>query len=236
MLEHIELASMLIIDIETVPQYSTFEEVPADYQSLWEYKTRFQRKSNESPSDFYVRGGIWAEFGKIVCISAAVFITKQLPIELRIKSYCSDNENEILKAFGQMLDNLPSNMALCAHNGKEFDFPYLCRRMLINGISIPSQLSVHGRKPWEVNQIDTLDLWKFGDHKNYTSLNLLAAVFNIPSPKNDIDGSDVHRVYWKDRNLDRIKRYCENDVITTAQLLLKFKSLPLLTDDFITVV
>lgn len=236
MLENINLHQILVLDIETVPQYSSFEEVPGQYQNLWEYKTRFHRKDGESPSDFYSRGGIWAEFGKIVCISAGIFSSEKTQVSLRVKSFFGHDEKIILESFSSTLNKLAENLVLCAHNGKEFDFPYLCRRTLINGIHIPPQLNIHGKKPWEVNHVDTMDLWKFGDYKNYTSLNLLAAVFNIPSPKDDIDGSEVHQVYWKEKNLERIKTYCEKDVITTAQLLLKFKSLPLLTPELITIV
>jgi hypothetical protein len=153
-----------------------------------------------------------------------------------VKSFFGHDEKMILETFNSILNKLSETLLLCAHNGKEFDFPYLCRRMLINGIHIPSQLNIHGKKPWEVNHIDTMDLWKFGDYKNYTSLNLLAAVFDIPSPKDDIDGSEVHQVYWKEKNLERIKTYCEKDVITTSQLLMKFKSLPLLTSEQIVIV
>ena len=234
MLENLDIRQILVLDIETVPQYSSFQEVPGHYQSLWEYKTRFHRKDGESPDEFYSRGGIWAEFGKIVCISAGVFTSQ--PHSLRVKSFYGDIEQILLESFCSMLNNQSPNLVLCAHNGKEFDFPYLCRRILINGLKMPVQLNIHGKKPWEVNHLDTMDLWKFGDYKNYTSLNLLAAIFNIPSPKDDINGSDVHKVYWEEKNLERIRTYCEKDVITTAQLLLKFKSLQLLGDDQIAIV
>lgn len=234
MLENLDIRQILVLDIETVPQYSSFQEVPGQYQGLWEYKTRFHRKEGESPEEFYSRGGIWAEFGKIVCISAGIFTSQ--PHSLRVKSFYGDIEEILLESFCSMLKNQSHNLVLCAHNGKEFDFPYLCRRILINGLKVPIQLNIHGKKPWEVNHLDTMDLWKFGDYKNYTSLNLLAAIFNIPSPKDDIDGSEVHKVYWEEKNLERIRRYCEKDVITTAQLLLKFKSMQLLCEDQITIV
>ncbi len=235
-MENIDLRQLLILDIETVPQHSSFEEVPVQYQNLWEHKTRPHRKNGETPADFYSRAGIWAEFGKIVCISAGIFSSDGGQLSLRVKSFYGSDEKIILELFISTLQKLSDNLILCAHNGKEFDFPYLCRRMLINGLQIPNQLNNHGRKPWEINHIDTMDLWKFGDYKNYTSLNLLAEVFNIPSPKNDIDGSDVHHVYWIERNLERIKTYCEKDVITTSQLMLRFKSLALLEADQITIV
>ena len=236
MLENIDLQQVLVLDIETVPQYPSFEELPADFQELWEQKTRFQRKDGESPSDFYARGGILAEFGKIICISVGIFSKKTKNISLRVKSFYGDEEKVVLQSFIALLKTQPNSLILCAHNGKEFDFPYLCRRILINELPIPVQLNLHGKKPWEIMHLDTMDLWKFGDFKNYTSLKLLAAVFNIPSPKDDIDGSMVNGVYWKENDLERIRTYCEKDVITTARILLRFKSLPILSDEDITLV
>ena len=236
MLENVDLHQVLVLDIETVPQYPSFDDVPLHFTELWAQKTQYQRKEGETAADFYSRAGIWAEFGKIVCISAGIF-SHQPGGEtgLKIKSFAGDDEAQILKDFSALLNKQPSTLFLCAHNGKEFDFPYICRRMLINCLPIPSQLSIRGKKPWEVNHLDTLELWKFGDYKNYTSLNLLAAVFNIPTPKDDISGSDVNKVYWQDKDLKRIVTYCQKDVITTAQLLLKFKCLPLIPEHLISI-
>jgi len=236
MLENIDLQQVLVLDIETVPQYPSFNELPVEYQQLWDQKTRFQRRDGETAAEFYSRGGILAEFGKIICISVGIFSKKTETLSLRVKSFYGDEEKEVIQAFIDLLNKQPDSLILCAHNGKEFDFPYLCRRMLINGLQIPAQLNIHGKKPWEIMHLDTMDLWKFGDYKNYTSLKLLAAVFNIPSPKDDIDGSMVHKVYWEENDLERIRIYCEKDVITTAQILLKFKSLPALSTDKITIV
>lgn len=236
MLENIDLQQVLVLDIETVPQYPSFNELPVEYQQLWDQKTRFQRRDGETAAEFYSRGGILAEFGKIICISVGIFSKKTETLSLRVKSFFGDVEKEVIQSFIDLLNKQPDSLILCAHNGKEFDFPYLCRRMLINGLQIPIQLNIHGKKPWEIMHLDTMDLWKFGDYKNYTSLNLLAAVFNIPSPKDDIDGSMVHKVYWEENDLERIRIYCEKDVITTAQILLKFKSLPALSSDKITIV
>jgi DNA polymerase elongation subunit (family B) len=236
MLENIDLQQVLVLDIETVPQYPSFDELPADFQELWEQKTKFQRKDGETPAEFYARGGILAEFGKVICISVGIFSTKTKDLSLRVKSFYGDEEKEVLKSFVALLNSQADSLILCAHNGKEFDFPYLCRRILVNGLPIPSQLNLHGKKPWEIMHLDTMDLWKFGDFKNYTSLKLLAAVFNIPSPKDDIDGSMVNEVYWKENDLERIRTYCEKDVITTARILLRFKSLPILSDEDITIV
>jgi 3'-5' exonuclease len=236
MLENINLQQVLVLDIETVPQYASFNLVPEHFGELWDQKTRYQRKDGETPEEYYPRAGIWAEFGKIICISVGMFNKQQDETGLRIKSFYSNDETVLLNDFIDMLKKQPDSLILCAHNGKEFDFPYLCRRMLVNCLEIPKQLQINGKKPWEVNHLDTLDLWKFGDYKNYTSLSLLAAVFNIPTPKDDIDGSDVHRVYWQEQNLERIKIYCQKDVITTAQLLLRFKCQSLISDDLITLV
>ena len=236
MLENIDLQQVLVLDIETVPQYPSFDELPADFQELWEQKTKFQRKDGETPAEFYARGGILAEFGKVICISVGIFSNKTKDLSLRVKSFYGDEEKEVLQSFIALLNSQADTLILCAHNGKEFDFPYLCRRILINGLPIPSQLNLHGKKPWEIMHLDTMDLWKFGDFKNYTSLKLLAAVFNIPSPKDDIDGSMVNEVYWKENDLQRIRTYCEKDVITTARILLRFKSLPILSDEDITIV
>lgn len=236
MLEQVDLQQILVLDIETVPVYATFNEVPEHFQKLWEQKTLYQRRDGESAEEYYSRAGIWAEFGKIVCISIGKFNKSQEDTGLKIKSFFGDDEVKILTDFINLLSKQPDTLILCAHNGKEFDFPYLCRRMLINCLKIPKQLQISGKKPWEINHLDTLDLWKFGDYKNYTSLNLLAAVFNIPTPKDDIDGADVHRVYWQDRNVERIRTYCQKDVITTAQLLLRFKCSPLISDELISIV
>ena len=237
MLENIDLHQVLVLDIETVPQYSTFDEVPSHFPELWAQKTQYQRRDGETPEEFYPRAGIWAEFGKIVCISVGVFTHQpDGAIGLKVKSFAGDDEVQLLKDFITLLDKQAPTVSLCAHNGKEFDFPYLSRRILINCLNIPAPLRISGKKPWEVNHLDTLELWKFGDHKSFTSLNLLAAVFNIPTPKDDISGGDIHQVYWQDRNLERIVTYCQKDVITTAQLLLKLKCRPLMLADQITIV
>jgi len=237
MLEKIDLHQVLVLDIETVPQYSTYQEVPSHFTELWTQKTQYQRRDGETPEEFYPRAGIWAEFGKIVCISVGIFSHQtDGTVGLKLKSFAGDDEVHLLKGFITLLNKQPSTLILCAHNGKEFDFPYLCRRMLINCLNIPEQLRINGKKPWEVNHLDTLELWKFGDHKHFTSLNLLAAIFGIPTPKDDIKGSDVHQVYWQEKNLQRIVTYCQKDVITTAQLLLKFKCRPLMPEHLITIV
>lgn len=235
MLENIDLSQLLVLDIETAPQYPSYREVPENFKELWDLKTQNQRK-DESAEEYYPRAGIWAEFGKIVCISVGIFTKENDELGLRVKSFASDDECKILADFITLLNKQPSSLTLCAHNGKEFDFPYICRRTLINELCIPSQLRISGKKPWEINHLDTMDLWKFGDYKNYTSLNLLAAIFNIPTPKDDISGSDVHRVYWQERDLNRIKTYCQKDVITTAQLILKFKSRSLIEEEQILIV
>lgn len=236
MLKDIKLSNVFVIDIETVPQQENFEELPPHLQQLWEQKSSYQRKDGLTASEFYERAGIWAEFGKIVCISIGIYHLERKQIHLRVRSYAHDDEKVILKQFISLLAKQSKNLQLCAHNGKEFDFPYLCRRMLINGLPIPAHLQIGGKKPWEINHLDTMELWKFGDYKNYTSLNLLAAIFDLPTPKNDIDGSKVKEVYYQDKDLNRIAKYCENDVITTAQILLRYKGLPIIPQENITLV
>lgn len=234
MLEQYDFSNIMVLDIETVPQYATFTELPENLQKLWDAKTQYQRKE-ETPEAFYERAGIWAEFGKIVCISVGIFIGG-LKTGLRVKSFSSHDEKELLLNFVSLLSGQPANLVLCAHNGREFDFPYLCRRMLIHGIKHPSQLEITGKKPWEVNHLDTMDLWKFGDYKSYTSLSLLTAIFDIPTPKDDIDGSQVGNVYWVEGALDRICTYCQKDVVATAQLLRRYRGEQLIPDENITIV
>jgi len=236
MLKEVNLTKVFVIDIETVPQFQKFEELPLPIQELWEHKTRLARNETQTAAEFYDRAGIWAEFGKIICISVGFFHLIDGQQHFRVSSYFSDSEAELLQNFNQLLNAQPKDLLLCAHNGKEFDFPYLCRRMLINGLTIPAQLQIAGKKPWEINHLDTMELWKFGDYKNYTSLNLLAAIFNIPTPKDDIDGSMVKQVFYEEKNLQRIVSYCQKDVITTAQILLRFKGLTAIPEENITLV
>jgi len=225
MIKHIKNKDILFLDIETVSQEKDFELLQDHLKKLWQKKAQYIKTDEETVSEVYERAGIYAEFGKIVCISAGYIYNKDQKKHFRVKSFYDDNEKLLLESFAEMIKKLTTkpNIKLCAHNGKEFDFPYIARRMLINDISLPDILQIHGKKPWEVEFIDTMELWKFGDKKNYTSLNLLTAIFGIPSPKEDIDGSMVGHVYWQEKNLERIAKYCENDVIAIAQLFLKFK-------------
>ncbi|MBC6111955.1 3'-5' exonuclease [Pedobacter fastidiosus] len=236
MLKSLDLSQVMVIDIETVPQYSSFQNVPPNLQELWELKTHFQRSPEQTAEEFYEKAGILAEFGKIICISLGIFSYQDKAYSLRIKSIYGDDEKEILEQFSSLLEKQVPTLMFCAHNGKEFDYPYLCRRLLVNGIEIPVQLQISGKKPWEVNHLDTMELWKFGDYKHYTSLNLLATILNIPTPKDDIDGSQVRQVYYEEQNLDRIVTYCQKDVITTAQVLLKFKGMDIISAENITIV
>lgn len=234
MLEQYDLSNILVLDIETVPQYATHDELPDPFKKLWDLKTQRIRK-DETAEEFYESAGIWAEFGKIICISVGIF-TGGKDRGLRVKSFAGHDEKELLEQFSAMLAGQPTNLVLCAHNGKEFDFPYICRRLLINGLLLPKQLDIAGKKPWEIGHLDTMELWKFGDYKNYTSLNLLTSIFNIPTPKDDIDGSMVGSVYWKDNELERICTYCQKDVVATAQLLRRYRGEALIADEHITIV
>ena len=230
MLSHINIANILFLDIETVPIAPTFDELPEKYQVLWTKKAEFIRKNNETAKEVYNRAGIYAEFGKIICISIGYFFINDAGKKFKVTSFSGENESEILENFSRFLYNnsRKNELLLCAHNGKEFDFPFIARRMLINGLKLPSLLNTFGKKPWEVAHLDTMDLWKFGDYKNFTSLELLAGVFNIPTPKDDISGSDIWWVYWKEKNLERIKTYCQKDVLTIAQIFLRYRGEPLI--------
>ncbi|SDQ16437.1 3'-5' exonuclease [Flagellimonas zhangzhouensis] len=232
MLYKLNLEHILFLDIETVPQKQHFTELDEDVQALWEQKTQYQRKDEFTPEEFYDRAGIWAEFGKIVCISVGYFAPKGDQRNFRVTSFYGE-EIKILKDFKQLLADHFSQAKhlLCAHNGKEFDFPYIARRMVINGINLPYKLDLFGKKPWEVPHLDTMELWKFGDYKHFTSLKLLALVLGIPSPKEDMDGSMVKDVFYIENDLDRIVTYCELDVVTTAQVFLKMRNEELLADD-----
>lgn len=231
MLNDTKLDEILFLDIETVPAYPNYNDMPEDYRKLWDRKAQSLSRNNETPLELYERAGIYAEFGKIICISVGIIVIQDEGIAFRLKSYFGDNEAQLLADFATMLNGLTTrkpNINLCAHNGKEFDFPYIARRMLVNGIAIPSILDVAGKKPWEVKFLDTMELWKFGDVKHYTSLNLLSYIFGIPSPKDDIDGSQVAQCYYQLNDLNRIVTYCEKDVLTVAQILLKYKGLPII--------
>ena len=232
MLKLIDTQKILFLDIETVPEKATFDELSETEKELFAAKTQYQRTEDQSPASFYERAGIWAEFGKIVCISVGFFNLMSNQREFRIKSFYGQEE-ELLMAFKTLLENHFSQAAhlLCAHNGKEFDFPYIARRMIIKGINLPTKLNLFNKKPWEVPHLDTLHLWRFGDYKHYTSLSLMAHVLGIPTPKDDIDGSQVARVYYEEKNIDRIISYCEKDVITIAQIVLRLRNETLLETD-----
>lgn len=232
MISRLHLENILFLDIETVPEVQHFSDLDDTKQALWETKSRYQRKDDFTAEEFYDRAGIWAEFGKIVCISVGYFTFQGDTKKFRVTSFYGD-EVTILKDFKNLLISHFSQAKhlLCAHNGKEFDFPYIARRMIINTIELPYKLNLFGKKPWEVPHIDTLELWKFGDYKNYTSLKLLTNVLGIPSPKDDIDGSEVYGVYYKDQDIDRIITYCEKDTIAVAQVFLRLRGDDLLTDD-----
>jgi uncharacterized protein YprB with RNaseH-like and TPR domain len=226
--------NILFLDIETVPQFSGYKDLPDDWRQLWDTKSASLVKYHEGQTNetLYPRAGIYAEFGKIVCISCGVIQGNGEQRKIILKSFSGDDEKKLLGDFIDMLNKWATGEPkfLCAHNGKEFDFPYLCRRMIINNLPIPSLLNISGKKPWEVNHYDTLELWKFGDFKSYTSLNLLAHTLGIQTPKDDIDGSMVWEVYWKEKNLERIVTYCQKDVVTVAQILLRMNGEALLKE------
>ena len=226
-----DLQHILVLDIETISCVEQYNELDERLQKQWDKKSAsFKEADVKSSSELFgEKAGIYAEFGKVVAIALGFFVvddsTKK--IGLRVKAIAGEDEPKVLSDFKNLLETKfdQDNLQLCAHNGKEFDFPYLCRRMLVNGISLPSILDTGGKKPWEVNHIDTMELWKFGDRKNYTSLDLLASLFDVPSSKDQIDGSMVTNVYYKEKGLSRIATYCMHDVAVTSQVFLKLNNI-----------
>lgn len=250
LLDTFDLYNILFLDIETVPAQPDFEDLNEEMQELWGIKCRtiLRKPAGEEPEYdemaalYRERAGIYSEFGKIICISVGILARHPDSNEplLRLKSFTNHVEAALLDDFCDLLNKRfsnPDKFALCGHNIKEFDIPYICRRILLNQLPFPRMLDIAGKKPWETKHLlDTMELWKFGDIKNYTSLRLLAAIFDFPSPKDDMDGSDVAGVYWEERDLDRIATYCEKDVLATVQLFLKMKRLPILNPDQVIVV
>lgn len=232
MIDKVNLNNILFLDIETAPQETSYLGMDEETKKLWEQKTQYQRRDEVSAEDFYERAGIWAEFGKIICISVGFFNNKGDIRNFRVTSFFGE-EKQILKDFSNLLNenyNLTAHL-LCGHNIKEFDIPFIARRMIIHGIALPSKINLFGKKPWEVPHLDTLELWKFGDYKHFTSLKLLTKILGIQSPKDDIDGSEVARVFYIEKDIDRIVTYCEKDVIAVAQVFLKMRREDLLVDD-----
>ena len=238
MLDQIRIENILFLDIETVSAEENFEDLSPVMQELWSSKAQ-QRYSNDerTASELYRHAAIFAEFGKVICISCGFFQKGDGELLFRIKSFFGHDERQILEDFANLLRtyfNGPEHR-LCAHNGKEFDYPFLSRRMLIRGVKLPGILDTPGKKPWEVNHLDTLELWKFGDYKNFTSLKLLTSIFNIPTPKDDIDGSMIRDVYYEEKNLERIVKYCQKDVVAVARLYQRFQGKDIFDDDKIVI-
>ena len=239
-MQNIKLENLLLIDIETVPQYPSFDLLNEDWQHLWEEKTQRSLPDFTSAAEFYPqRAGVMAEFAKIVCISIGYFTKQGNALQLRLKSFYSDDEKKLLQEFISTVNQMEgknNKWCFAGHNIKEFDIPFICRRLLINGLRIPVYLDFQNMKPWDTNTIDTFQYWRFGDYKNYTSLKLLAAALGVPSPKDDIDGSMVAEVYWNEKNLQRIATYCQKDVVTTGNIILRFKNMELLKEEQVVVV
>lgn len=239
-MQQIPLENLFFIDIETVSEKEDFHLLDDVWKELWTQKINKSLPPDTTAEEYYpMRAAILAEFAKVVCISFGYFKKenndpRNIKMQLRIKSLCSQNEKDILNEFDSTLKQLYSNnhqWIFTGHNIKEFDVPFLCRRMVVNNIPIPPYIDFQNMKPWETPLLDTLHLWRFGDYKHYTSLKLLAAVLGVPSPKDDIDGSQVGNVFWKEKNLERISVYCEKDVVTVANVMLRLKGLPLLKEE-----
>lgn len=221
----IPIENVLFLDIETVPCHAGFSQLDDDMQMLWDKKSKSFRGEDESAEDVYQRAGIYTEFGRVVCISVGFIRVENGVKKFYSKSFADDDERTLLEGFCALVNHSYSafDKYICGHNVKEFDMPFIARRIIINDLPLPSVLNIAGKKPWEVNFLDTMELWKFGDYKSFTSLNLLTHVFGIPTPKDDIDGSQVAQVYYEDHDLKRISIYCEKDILATAQVFLKMR-------------
>ncbi|MCE7862288.1 MAG: 3'-5' exonuclease [Bacteroidetes bacterium CHB5] len=227
---HAELKDVLFLDIETVRVVNHYEDLSERLKSQWARKAGFLKRE-ETQTDaalFEDRAGIYAEFGKIIVIGIGKYTEQNGVLGLRTRYFADHNEKKLLIEFSEVLEKMGATIKLCAHNGKEFDFPYICRRSLVNNLPIPSVLNMSGKKPWEIGHLDTMEMWKFGDFKHYTSLDLLASIFDIPTSKGVMDGSMVSEVYHSQGDLKKIAEYCIGDVVAVAQLYLKMKGLPII--------
>jgi 3'-5' exonuclease len=240
MLHKMPLENFLVMDIETVSEAKDFAQLDENWQQLWADKNRYSIPDNVTPADYYPqRAGVMAEFAKVVCISLGYFKKEGAFYQFRVKSIAGHDEKQLLQQFVHTImqfEAANNKWSFTGHNIKEFDLPFLCRRMVINGIAIPENLDFQNMKPWETNIVDTFQYWRFGDYKHYTSLKLLAAALKVPSPKDDIDGSMVGQVYWQENNLPRIVTYCGKDVVTVANIILRFKGMPLLKEEDVIIV
>jgi hypothetical protein len=231
--KNVDIEKVLFFDLETVSQHSNYFELDTESQLLWEKQNRYRIQNGDDPAEVYENAGLFAEFGKIVTISFGLVRLDGSFESLRIKSCYGEDEYHVLKEFFELLESYFTypGFLLCAHNGKNFDIPYLAKRGMINGLELPAILDISGKKPWEVPHIDTMELWKFGDYKGGTSLALLCKVFGIPTPKSDIDGSEVGKVYWKEKDVQRITEYCERDVLALVRLFQKFRGDKMIKDE-----
>jgi uncharacterized protein YprB with RNaseH-like and TPR domain len=241
MIYNANLNHLLILDIETVPQFPDFSQLSNQWKELWQQKMSKTMPENMEQNEWYgQRAGIQSEFGKIICVSTGFFYHENNGrLVFKLKSFSENNEKDLLKSLSETLHSFKEkrkNLIIAGHNIKEFDIPFICRRMMINQMVLPDYLRLSSKKPWETNLIDTMELWKFGDYKNYTSLHLLCTVLGIETPKDDIDGSMVKDVYYKENDLPRIVTYCQKDVVTVANILMRFKNLPLLEKEQILIV
>jgi hypothetical protein len=236
-----KLEQLMVLDIETVSAAASFHELSPAWQELWVEKYSKTAAASLSAEESYSqRAAIMAEFGKIICISTGFFHNEPGKGHcLRLKTWVGEDEKQLLNQFVEICDRFAARQPaffFAGHNIKEFDIPYLCRRMMHHHIPLPQYLQLHGKKPWETQMLDTLELWKFGDYKSYTSLKLLCASLDIPTSKDDIDGSKVGQVFYVERNMQKIADYCGKDVVAVAQILLRFSNLPLLLPENIALV
>lgn len=219
--------NILFIDIETASGVNTYTTLTENMQKLWLRKARSLMNPLQKPLEdlYFERAALFPEFGRIISIGMGfLFYNKNKELSLKVKTISNKNEKDLLLEFNQFIESTyPSKeLSLVAHNGKEFDFPYLCKRMLVHQLVIPKALQLQGKKPWEVVHQDTIEWWRFGDKKGYVSLELLAEIMGIGNVKTDLSGDKVNYTFYIEKDLEKIKKYCAEDVITLAQLFLRF--------------
>jgi len=222
-MKDIPIESIIFLDIETVSLFPNL--LLADDATKKEWARKIM-KTNPTitpallDDTYKEQAALHPEFSFITCISVGMVKGGKVYIK-NIFGFDHDEERT-LEIFCETMQKIIEKMErlqpkLCAHFGKGFDYPFISKRMLVHGMTIPNILDSYGKKPWEITNLDTHEIWKMGGF-NSASLSAIAHAFGIPSPKDDIDGSQVGHVYWVDSKIDRIATYCAKDVFALINI------------------
>lgn len=234
-----EVAKIVFFDLETASEYESLDQLALNkpkMAELWskrcEYlRSRFEENKDMTDEQLYeAKAALTPEFARIVCATfgRVTFIGEDPNVI--IKSYCSEHEDEVLDGIQKVFDKFAS-LKFSGHNIKRFDIPMMCKRLLIHGRSLPKGLQIQNLKPWEMPFIDTSEVWSFGAwQEGFVSLELLVTAIGLETPKGDIKGEDVSRVFWQDGDTHRIAEYCQRDVFAGIQALLKLSGLPVVEE------